>query len=134
MAPHTSWKGVVTPDKGQSFDATALRQILSRKTNPDGERRGIETLLGYVAGVTLPWQPETDVFKYEVLTMTQAPTTIKKDTNFDIGRQYCECCQKWMFFYRLKLSNDSWFCQMCNTNVNSVESAYNEGGTYAIGS
>ena len=58
--------------------------------------------------------------------MTQEISKIKKDTEFDIGRQFCNECQKWMFFYRLKTSNGTWFCQMCNTTVNSVESAYCE--------
>lgn len=60
--------------------------------------------------------------------MTQASNTIKKETDFNIGRQFCSSCQKWMFFYRLKTSDGTWFCQMCNTDVKSVESAYNEGG------
>jgi hypothetical protein len=63
----------------------------------------------------------------EVLTMTQASTTIKKDTNFDIGRQFCSECQTWRFFYRMKETDGTWFCQICNSNVESVECAYKKG-------
>lgn len=53
--------------------------------------------------------------------MTKEPATIKKETDFNIGRQFCPHCQKWRFFYRLKSSDGDWFCQVCNTTVNSVE-------------
>ena len=47
---------------------------------------------------------------------------VKKETEFNIGLNFCVKCNANRFFYRRKdaLKDDKWFCQLCGNECDTV--------------
>lgn len=76
MAPESPWKGVVTPDKGQSFDATTLRNYYGEVAKLV-DATGLNPV-GYSVRVRIPPSPPNELRFY---AGNERFTTVKEVMN-----------------------------------------------------